>query len=167
MITTALLPALDEQSRPFFEFAALGELRIQACADCGVRRMPPRPRCDRCGSFSTRWDQMSGNGRVWSVVVPHPPLLPAFSDVAPYNVVVVELTDDPSIRLVGNVVSGPEDALNSVEPHSFEIGASVRVVFPAPIGGREQSSETDRERDADGGAEEDIVLPRWVIVTDD
>ncbi len=157
MITAPLLPGLDEQSRPFFDFAARGELRIQACEQCGIRRMPPRPRCDRCGSMSSRWDLMSGRARVWSVVIPHPPLLPAFSDVAPYNVVLVELEDDPSIRLVGNVVSSPEAALDSVDPHSIEIGAEVRVVFPEPVG-------TD---DGRGGDDEDgegqVVLPRWVI----
>ena len=55
-------------------------------------------------------------GRVWSVVVPHPPLLPAYGDQAPYNVVVVTLDDDPTIRFVGNVVAGPGAPLNSVEP---------------------------------------------------
>ncbi len=140
-----LLPGLDEESAPFFEYAARGELRVQACADCGVRRMPPRPRCERCGSFEHRWDAMSGLGTVWSFVVPHPPLLPAYSEQAPYNVVLVELEDDPTIRLVGNVVAGADGRLDSIDPHSIAIGMPVEVVFPRPVSD-------------DEGA---VVLPRW------
>jgi uncharacterized OB-fold protein len=150
MIEQPLLPGLDEESAPFFDFAARGELRIQACADCGVRRMPPRPRCDRCGSFEGRWDLMSGSGIVWSFVVPHPPLLPAYAEVAPYNVVLVELDDDPTIRLVGNVVSEPGAALDSVDPSLVTIGMSVQVAFPDPV---------------DDG-EGPVVLPRWVPAGD-
>lgn len=72
---------------------------------------------------------MSGHGRIWSYVVPHPPLLPDYAELAPYNVVVVALADAPRIRLVGNVVAGPGAALNSVPPQLIRIGARVRAVF--------------------------------------
>jgi uncharacterized OB-fold protein len=75
---------------------------------------------------------MSGRGRIWSYVLPHPPLLPAYAAQAPYNAVVVELAEAPHIRLVGNVVSGPEAPLNSVDPARLRIGAPVRAVF-APV----------------------------------
>lgn len=141
-----LLPAPDEDSAPFFDWCARGELRIQRCSACGVRRMPPRPMCPACGSLDSEWEQMSGRGRVWSVAIPHPPLLPAYAEVAPYNVVLVELEDDPSIRLVGNVVAAADARLDSIDPHSIAIGDEVEVVFSAPID--------------DGSGP--IVLPRWV-----
>lgn len=84
---------------------------------------------------------MSGRGTIWSFVVPHPPLLPAYAEVAPYNVVVVALDDDPRLRLVGNLVASAGGPLNEVDPHSIQIGEAVRVVF-SPVG--------------------DVVLPRWV-----
>jgi hypothetical protein len=146
MIEQPLLPGIDDASARFFDFTAAAELRIQACSDCGVRRMPPRPRCDRCGSFVDRWHLMSGHGTVWSFVVTHPPLLPAYSEQAPYNVVLVELDDDPTIRVVGNVVASADARLDSVDPHRITIGMPVRVVFPEPI---------------DDG-EGPVVLPRWV-----
>ncbi|WP_241267387.1 zinc ribbon domain-containing protein, partial [Streptomyces scabichelini] len=40
-----LSPVLDDDGAPFWEYAARGELRIQACADCGELRFPPRPCC--------------------------------------------------------------------------------------------------------------------------
>ncbi len=38
---------------------------------------------------------MSGRGRIWSYVIPHPPLLPAYAEQALYNAVLVELADAP------------------------------------------------------------------------
>jgi uncharacterized OB-fold protein len=84
---------------------------------------------------------MSGRATVWSFVVAHPPLLPAYAAVAPYNVVVVALDEDPTLRLVGNVVEDPGASLNSVDPTTLTIGMPVEVVFDAPVEG--------------------IAMPRW------
>jgi len=130
VIEGLILPDVDAaEAASFWAGCAAGELRVQACGSCGRRRMPPRTMCPWCRSFDVRWDVVSGRGHVWSVVIPHPPLLPAYGDQAPYNVVVVTLDDDLSIRFVGNVVSGPGAALNSVDPHTVEIGDAVEVVF--------------------------------------
>ena len=142
MIEGAPLPAVTEDSAPFWEAAARGELRIQACTNCGVLRFPPRPMCPRCQSIELEWRLMSGRGRIWSFVVPHPPLLPAFMPLAPYNVIVVELDEDPTIRLVGNLLESPDGAINEVDPMTIRIGEAVQVVFQA--------------------AGEDVMLPRWV-----
>jgi uncharacterized OB-fold protein len=142
VIDNAPLPGVDDDTAPFWEGTAAGELRMQTCARCGHRRFPPRPMCPVCQSTDSRWEAMSGRGRVWSFVVPHPPLLPAFEAVAPYNVVVVSLEEDDNLRLVGNLVAGPDAAINSVPPAQIEIGLAVEVVFQ-PAG-------------------EDIVLPRWM-----
>ena len=137
-----LLPEFDEETAPFWEAAARGELVVQRCDACGRLRFPPRPVCPWCQSFKFSWPAMSGRASVWSFVVPHPPLLPAYGDVAPYNVIVVALEEDPTIRMVGNLVATESAPINSVDPATIEIGESVRVVF---------------ERVAD-----DVVLPRWV-----
>lgn len=136
-----LLPAPDEDSSPFWEGCAAGELRIQTCTSCGRLRFPPRPVCPWCRSTECRWRVVSGRGTVWSHVVVHPPLLPAYAEQAPYNVVVVALDEDPTIRLVGNVVGAPGDRLDAIDPHSVAIGDPVEVVFD-PVA-------------------EDIALPRW------
>src|SRR5206468_10991228 len=108
-----------------------------------TRPMAAPPEGPYCNSFDERWDVMSGRGRVWSVVVPHPPLLPAYGDQAPYNVVVVELEDDPSIRFVGNVITEAGAPLNSIDPHTVEIGDDLEVVF---------SQVAD-----------DVWLPQWAV----
>jgi uncharacterized OB-fold protein len=134
-----LAPLTDDDGAPFWQYARDGELRVQTCADCDEPRFPPRPCCPHCQSFTSEWRQVSGRGRVWSYVFPHPPLLPDYAAVAPYNVIVVELADAPRIRLVGNLVSEAGAAINSLSPDRIRIGARVQVVF-----------------DADG-------LPQWVL----
>jgi uncharacterized OB-fold protein len=86
---------------------------------------------------------MSGRGTIWSFIVPHPPLLPAYQELAPYNVIVVALEEDPSIRFVGNLVTKPDGAINEIDPATIAIGDPVRVVFHRV---------------------EDVTLPRWVRV---
>lgn len=74
----------------------------------------------------------------------HPPVLPAFQPFAPYNVVVVQLVEDPRIRIVGNLVDPEVRTLNSIEASDIAIGQRVRVVF---------ESLTD-----------EVSLPQWVLV---
>lgn len=137
-----LLPdPTDEDAAPFWEGCARGELRVQACAQCGARRIPPRPMCPRCRSTTQRWDRLSGEGTIWSFVVAHPPLLPAYEKYAPYNVVVVELAEAPDLRLVGNLVARPDGPINEVDPKTIRIGEPVRVVFQRA---------------------DDVSLPRWM-----
>lgn len=124
-----LRPVTDTDGAPFWEYAARGELRVQACADCGEPRFPPRPCCPHCQSFAAEWRRVSGRGRVWSYVVAHPPLLPGYAELAPYNVVVVALDEAPRIRLVGNLVAEPGAALDSLPAGRLRIGARVQVAF--------------------------------------
>ncbi|MEI8001132.1 MAG: OB-fold domain-containing protein [Actinomycetes bacterium] len=131
----------DPLTHPFWEGARRGELLMQRFTASGHYCWPPRPMDPVSRTLEYEWVPLSGRGTVWSIAIPHPPLLPAYTDLAPYNVVVVELEEDPHLRMVGNVVASADAPLNSVDPHSVQIGDPVQVVF-APV--------------------EDMVLPRWV-----
>ena len=138
-----LTPMVTEESQPFWDGTAEGELRMQACGSCGRLRFPPRSMCPWCQSTEREWRPVSPTGTIWSFCVPHPPLLPAYSELAPYPVVVVELDDDPVIRLVGNLVATPDGPINEVDPDTIEIGAPVRAAFSPGAGG--------------------LVMPRWLL----
>ena len=73
--------------------------------------------------------------------MPPPPLLPAYAEFAPYNVIVVAVDEDPAIRFVGNLVASPAGSPGEIDPATIVIGEPVHVVFPPAL--------------------EDIVLPRW------
>ena len=107
---TRPLPEFDDVSTPFWEAAARHELVLQICRSCGAVRHPPRPVCPACLSWEYTWQRASGRGRVWSWVIAHPPVLPAFADKAPYNVVVVEL--DEGVRMVGNMINVANDEIH-------------------------------------------------------
>lgn len=141
-----LVPLGDEESDAFWEGTARGELRIQACSACGAFRFPPRVMCPHCQSTEREWRAVSGLGTIWSYVVAHPPLLPAYAPFAPYPVITVTLDEDPQLRLVGNLVSGPDGAINEIDPATIVIGEPVQVVFSV------------RQR-PDGSS---VYLPSWV-----
>ena len=137
-----VLPDLeDPDSGPFWQGTARGELLVQVCDHCGQKRMPPRPMCFVCRSIKTRWIQLAGRGTVWSFVVPHPPLLPAYQALAPYNVVTIAVEEDPAIRFVGNLVARADGPINEIDPTTIRIGEPVRVVFQQV---------------------EDVFMPRWM-----
>ncbi len=125
-----LIPDIeDEDSAPFWEATARGELRVQACGGCGRMRHPPRPMCPHCRSLATEWRRLSGRATVWSFVVVHPPVLPDFAELAPYPVIVAALEEDAELRMVGNVVSAEGAPINSVDPATLAIGQPLRVAF--------------------------------------
>jgi uncharacterized protein len=141
-----LLPLGDEESDGFWEGTSAGELRVQFCDACGVPRFPPRVMCPECQSTERSWRAVSGQGTIWSFVVVHPPVLPAYAPYVPFPVITVTLEEKPSLRMVGNLVTGPGGDINGVDPATIEIGEPVRVVFSA--------------RSRPDGTE--VYLPQWV-----
>ncbi len=140
-----LLPPPEASHAGFWEGARRGELRMPRCTACTRRWFPPRPLCPHCREAEWSWVPVSGRGTLWSFVIAHPPLLPWYAARAPYNVIVVALAEDPTLRLVGNLVRPLQGAGGGLEPvpaGEIEIGSPVRVVF-------EPLSET-------------VHLPRWV-----
>ncbi len=119
----------------FWEGVERGELRIQSCARCKRLRFPPRPFCPWCQSPDCAWQPMSGRGTLWSYAIVHPPLVAPFAELAPYNVIVVALQEDPHIRIVGNLVTDAQGAINEVKAQQIRIGAQVEVVFGEGPGG--------------------------------
>ena len=137
-----LLPTDDDElTQPFWDGCKRGELLMQRFTESGRMVWPPRPMDSTTRSLAYEWVPVSGRGTVWSFTIPHPPLLPAYTDLAPFNVIVVALDEDPTLRMVGNLVESADAPLNSIDPHTVEIGEPVQVVF-AQV--------------------EDMILPRWV-----
>ena len=88
------------------------------------------------------WTDVSGRGTIWSVIAPHAPLMLDFTLLAPYNAIVVALEEDPTIRLIGNLVPEAGAPINAIAYEDIEIGTAVQVVF-------------ERMND-------EITLPRWI-----
>jgi uncharacterized OB-fold protein len=114
-----LLPAVTPETEAFWTGGAHGELRILRCRTCGHWIHPPAPVCPVDLSRDVGPEAVSGRGTVHSVTVNHQPWNP---DVpTPYAIVLVELEEQPGLRLVSNLVgAAPEDV---------RIGMAVMVRF--------------------------------------
>jgi hypothetical protein len=133
MIAACPLPQPDEWSKGFWDACNAGRLEMQRCKSCKRFRFYPRPLCPRCRSLEWEYAPVSGRGTIYSWIVVHPPVMPAFQDRVPLAVVLVELDEDPELRLVGNLVDCPLERI--------EFGMPVAVTF---------------EKVA-----EDVTLPQW------
>jgi uncharacterized protein len=112
------LPAITEDTRPFWDGCRRHELVVQRCTGCGTLRHPPAPACWKCRGFAHGWIALSGRGTVFSHATVHRAFLPELASHVPYTVVVVALDDAPGIRLVSNLLDG-----------EARIGLPVEVVF--------------------------------------
>ena len=112
-----LLPEPTELTKPFWDGLSEGKLRLQHCKDCGKYQYPAETFCFHCGSQNVEWKDASGRGEVHTFITVHQRYHPAFADLIPYNVSVVELAEGP--RLVTNV--------ESIAPDDVRIGMPVRI----------------------------------------
>ena len=114
-----LLPKLDGDNREFWTRGEHGELVIERCGACGHYVHPPRPICPECLSRDVGYVPVSGRGSVLSYTVNHQPWNPTMAP--PYVIALVELDEQPGLRLMTNVVG--------CEPDDVDFGMRVRVAF--------------------------------------
>ena len=114
-----ILPETTWESRAFWAGGAGGQLLIHRCRSCGRYFHPPAPACFRCRSTDVGPEPVSGRATVAAVSVNVHQWLPGFPP--PYVVAIVELADQPDVRLTTNVVD--------CEPADVYIGMQVEVRF--------------------------------------
>ena len=118
----APLPDLDwALTAPFWSAAADGELVLPRCQGCLRFVWYPADRCPRCHATSPVWTRVSGRGRLFSFAVVERGLFKAFSDRVPYVTGLIEIEEDPAVRLVTTIVG--------VSPDALYMGLDMKVVF--------------------------------------
>ena len=127
---------LDQENLQFFSYCGAGELRLQQCSDCGLKRYPPTTACPWCASPESTWEQVEGKGTLYSYGEVHHAIQPVFRQFAPYLLLLVELDeqrDQPApydgLRITGNLATpdgelAPEEIVRQVG-----IGSRLRIVF--------------------------------------
>jgi len=113
------LPAPSPLTQPFWDAARRHELWVQRCRACDTHLFYPRYLCTTCGSDDLAWVEASGRGTVFTYTVARRPTHPAFADLVPYVIAVVELEEGP--KLTTNIVD--------IDPDDVTIGMAVRVTF--------------------------------------
>ena len=114
-----LAPTPTAESTPFWTGGRDGELLIFRCQGCGHFYHPPAPVCWRCRSFDVAPEKVSGRATVAAYTVNRQPWIPGFEP--PYVVAMVELADEPDVRLITNVVD--------IAVCDVRVGLEVEVFF--------------------------------------
>lgn len=90
-------PTITSVSEPFWDAVAQKEFILQKCTDCNQWVFYPRTICPHCWSNNLEWRPASGKAhlKTWGIV--HRPGHPAWQEVAPYVLGVVELEEGPTM----------------------------------------------------------------------
>ncbi len=114
-----ILPQITDLNRSFWTSGHDGRLRFLRCDRCGYYIHPPAPICPRDLSKNLSPAAVSGSATVASFTINHQAWMPG-PDL-PYVVAIVEIDEQPSVRLTTNIVN--------CEPEEVHIGMMVRVTF--------------------------------------
>jgi uncharacterized OB-fold protein len=114
-----VLPALTPENEHFWTGGAQGALRFLRCTACRQLIHPPAPLCPECLSRSLEVATVSGRGIVHTYTINHQAWFPGM--ITPFVIAIVELAEQPGLRLTTNLVNCPVDRV--------KIGMPVQVVF--------------------------------------
>lgn len=93
--------------RPFWEGCKQRRLRVPRCA-CGAYVWFPQPRCSACGGEDIEWVAVSGRAMLFTWTTVYRSFVPGHQSRLPYRTGIVELIEDPGLRLASFLV-GFED----------------------------------------------------------
>ena len=101
------VPQINDDNRDFWTAGRDRELRIVRCNDCGYYIHPPSPRCPRCLGDDVGPSPVSGRGRVYTFTVNRRAWSPGLE--VPYVIAIVQLDEQPDLRLMTNIVACSAD----------------------------------------------------------
>jgi len=114
-----VLPRVTDQNRHFWQGGGEGELRFLRCDGCATWIHPPSPVCPECLGKQLAPAVASGRATVLTYTLNHHPWVP--SPDHPYCIAIVEVEEQPGLRLMTNIVNCPAEEVR--------IGMPVRAVF--------------------------------------
>ena len=109
----ALRPAPDETTKFFWDAVNRHELAIQRCRSCGHFMHVPAPLCRACLSTDLGHQTVSGRGSVYAFTICVQAFHPWFADKLPYALAVIDLEEQPGLKMVSNVVDCPIESVRS------------------------------------------------------
>jgi uncharacterized OB-fold protein len=113
------VPQITDQNGAFWTGGRDGELLIIRCTSCGYWIHPPTPRCPHCLTDAVEPQAVSGRGTVYSYTINRQAWVPGLE--VPFVIAMVELDEQPGLRLMTNIVDCPTEEV--------EIGMPVEVAF--------------------------------------
>ena len=118
MVRKITPPAVNPETKPFWDAAREGRFLVPFCAACGKAHWYPRAICPFCASDKVEWREASGKGTIYTFSVMR-------RVKEPYAIAHVTLAEGPT--MLTNIVNCDFDKLH--------IGQPVAVVFQETEGG--------------------------------
>ena len=119
MASNLTMPVVDPSETHFWCGGKDGKLLISRCQSCSQYIHPTGPICPACLSRDIKPEAVSGRATLSTFTINYQQWLPDLD--VPYVVAIVELEEQPSVRLMTNIVG--------CDPASVHIGMKVRVNF--------------------------------------
>jgi uncharacterized OB-fold protein len=102
------IPVPDALTEPYWRATAAGELHLQRCVRCRVWQHPPAITCRACRGDDLRFEKTDGRGTVYSFCETNRAYVSAFASEVPYYVALVELEEQPGLRVLANLLTDPQ-----------------------------------------------------------
>jgi len=118
---TRPIPVPNEWTKPFWDSAKEGVLRLQRCQACRRFQHPPYPTCVNCMAIELAFEPVSGKGAIYTYTIMYHTGDKRFAPAVPYASIIVELDDAPGALMAGNLMDAPYTAA--------KVGRRVEVVF--------------------------------------
>jgi len=120
-VVAPVVPIPNNLTLPFWDGAKRHELVIQRCQSCGHWQHEPENICAGCLSFDLGYEAVSGKGEIYTYCIPVQSFHPSLDDALPYVLAVIELDEQPGLRVVSNI--------EGIDPDEVHVGDKVEVDF--------------------------------------
>ncbi|MEM7078812.1 MAG: zinc ribbon domain-containing protein [Pseudomonadota bacterium] len=105
------IPEPSEASRPFFEGAQAGKLRLQCCSACGTWMFPVATMCSQCGGRELEWRDTSGQATLFAHGRLRREYHPRHQDRLPLILAQVDIAE--GLRINTNLIDADPDTVRS------------------------------------------------------
>jgi len=134
---TRPIPVPNEWTKPFWDAAKEGVLKLQRCQTCRHFQHPPFATCTNCVSTDLKFEPVAGKGAIYAYTIMYHTGDKRFASAVPYASIIVELDEAPGAFMAGNLLEA--------EYTEAKVGRRVEVTFQR--------------------LNDDITLPQWRLST--
>ncbi len=118
------MPEPTPTSAPFWQGLAAGKVLLQQCNACNKWIYYPRSHCPACLSNDVSWQEVTGEGKIYSYTIARRPTAPQFKGMEPQFIAVVELNE--GVRMNSVIVN--------VSKSELQVGLQLKPVFASELG---------------------------------
>ncbi len=112
-------PQINAQSEAYWQSVTQHAMVLQRCERCSTFRFYPTPVCPKCWFTGFSWEQVSGEGELYSFTIVHKPVNDAFAGNAPYVIALVTLAEGPTMMM----------NLEDVDLEALQIGMPLKLGY--------------------------------------